>query len=84
MKLAEIAGIVTAEHSLIRTSSGKLAYLTKRFDRLKSTKVPMEDLCQLSELPSSAKYDSSNGKNRENHFQVLIRIWPGCHYIFLK
>ncbi len=62
MKLAELAGIETAEHSLIRTSSGTLAYITKRFDRLKSSKVPVEDLCQLSELPSSAKYDSSMEK----------------------
>ncbi len=62
MKLAQLAGIETAEHSLIRTSSGALAYITKRFDRLKSSKVPMEDLCQLSELTSSAKYDSSMEK----------------------
>ena len=62
MKLAELAGIATAEHSLVRTSSGTLAYITKRFDRLKSSKVPVEDLCQLSELPSSAKYDSSMEK----------------------
>ena len=62
MKLAELAGIATAEHSLIRTSSGKLAYITKRFDRLKSRKVLVEDLCQLSELPSSGKYDSSMEK----------------------
>ena len=62
MKLAGLAGIETAEHSLIRTSSGTLAYITKRFDRLKSSKVPVEDLCQLSELPSSAKYDSSMEK----------------------
>ncbi len=62
MKLANLAGIETAEHSLIRTSSGTLAYITKRFDRLKSGKVLVEDLCQLSELPSSAKYDSSMEK----------------------
>ena len=62
MKLVNLAGIETAEHSLIRTFSGTLAYITKRFDRLKSGKVLVEDLCQLSELPSSAKYDSSMEK----------------------
>ncbi|MEP6738694.1 MAG: HipA domain-containing protein [Chryseolinea sp.] len=61
MKLAALAGIKTASHSLIRTTSGKLAYITKRFDRLKDKKVPVEDLCQLGELPSSgnSKYNSS-------------------------
>lgn len=66
MRLAEIADIPTAEHSLIRTSSGALAYITKRFDRLKASKIPMEDLCQLSELPSSAKYDISMEKAGKN------------------
>jgi serine/threonine-protein kinase HipA len=69
MKLAGLAGIKTAEHSLIRTTSGSLAYITKRFDRVVPNngltyKIPMEDLCQLSELPSSgnSKYNSSMEK----------------------
>lgn len=64
MKLAELAGIRTAEHSLIRTSNGSLAYITKRFDRTEHGKIPMEDLCQLSELPSSgnSKYNSTMEK----------------------
>jgi len=62
MKLASIAGINTAEHSLIRTTSGSLAYITKRFDRANKTKIPVEDLCQLAELPSEKKYNSSMEK----------------------
>lgn len=62
MHLSSIAGINTADHSLIRTNSGTLAYITKRFDRTKNAKVPMEDLCQLAELPSAKKYDSSMEK----------------------
>jgi serine/threonine-protein kinase HipA len=64
MKLAELAGIKTAAHSLIRTANGSLAYITKRFDRIEHGKIPMEDLCQLSELPSSGnnKYNSTMEK----------------------
>jgi serine/threonine-protein kinase HipA len=39
MKLARICGIRTADHSLIRLQSGELAYLTKRFDRTKNSKI---------------------------------------------
>jgi serine/threonine-protein kinase HipA len=35
MHLAEIAKIKTVPHSLIRLSSGNLAYITKRIDRWK-------------------------------------------------
>ena len=60
MHLAELAGIKTASHSLLRTTSGQLAYITKRFDRVKGMKIPTEDFCQLMEVPSTgrSKYDS--------------------------
>ncbi len=64
MKLASVAGIETADHSLIRTPSRTLAYISNRFDRTKKSKVPMEDLCQLSEVSSSgnSKYNSTMEK----------------------
>jgi serine/threonine-protein kinase HipA len=62
MKLAQIFGINTAEHSLIRTTSGELAYIVKRFDRLDHDKLQCEDLCQLSEKLTEAKYKSSMEK----------------------
>jgi serine/threonine-protein kinase HipA len=62
MKLAKICGIRTAEHTLIRLQSGELAYLTKRFDRGKNTKIHVEDLCQLSETLTEYKYRSSMEK----------------------
>ncbi|WP_428657670.1 HipA domain-containing protein [Runella sp.] len=46
MHLAKIAGIRTIPHSLIRLQSGSLAYITKRIDRVKKNKLPMEDMCQ--------------------------------------
>lgn len=59
MHLAEIAKIKTAQHSLIRLESGELAYLTKRFDRIKKKKIPQEDFCQLSGLLTEDKYKGS-------------------------
>jgi serine/threonine-protein kinase HipA len=59
MHLARLFKIETAAHALIRTSTGDLAYITKRFDRVKGKKVHVEDLCQLSELLTEQKYKSS-------------------------
>ncbi|WP_118196186.1 HipA domain-containing protein [Albibacterium indicum] len=59
MHLAGLFKIETANHALIRTSEGELAYITKRFDRVKGKKVHVEDLCQLSELLTEQKYKSS-------------------------
>jgi serine/threonine-protein kinase HipA len=59
MHLSEIFGIPTAEHSLIRLKSGELAYLTKRFDRIKKNKLAFEDMCQLTETLTEDKYRSS-------------------------
>lgn len=59
MHLAQLFKIETADHALIRTSIGELAYITKRFDRVKGKKVHVEDLCQLSELLTEQKYKSS-------------------------
>lgn len=59
MHLAKLYKIETADHALIRTSAGELAYITKRFDRVKGKKIHVEDLCQLSELLTEQKYKSS-------------------------
>jgi serine/threonine-protein kinase HipA len=60
MHLAEISGIVVVPHSLIRLSSGKLAYITKRIDRKNETKIHMEDMCQLTEKLTEQKYNGSH------------------------
>ena len=62
MHLAEMLGILTAEHSLMRTKAGGLAYIVKRFDRVENEKLQCEDLCQLSELLTEAKYRGSMEK----------------------
>lgn len=59
MHLAEVAGIRTAAHSLIRLSSGELAYITRRFDRQNGQKIAVEDFCQLSETLTEHKYRGS-------------------------
>lgn len=65
MQLAEqVFGIRTAANGLVRLADGELAYLTRRFDRVRGTLVPQEDFCQLmSRSPDTHgrnyKYDSS-------------------------
>jgi serine/threonine-protein kinase HipA len=59
MHLAGLCGIQTVPHSLIRLKSGELAYITKRIDRKKKTKVHMEDMCQLTERLTEHKYQGS-------------------------
>lgn len=57
MKMAEIAGIKTAIHSLIRFSDGELGYITRRMDRgKKGQKYSMLDMCQLSNRLTEHKY----------------------------
>ncbi len=60
MHLAQIAGIVVAPHGLIKMHDGKLAYITKRFDRKAKKKIAVEDLCQLSLKMTEEKYRSSS------------------------
>ncbi len=59
MHMASLAGISIVPHSLIRLKSGTLAYITKRVDRVKKTKLYMEDMCQLTERLSEEKYNGS-------------------------
>ncbi len=59
MRLAEVAKIKTAPHSLIRLRNGRLAYITKRIDRSKKGKLAMEDMCQLTERLTEDKYHGS-------------------------
>lgn len=62
MHLAKLVGIKTAEHSLIRLKSGELAYISKRFDRQKSTKLHLEDMAQITEVLTERKYSGSMEK----------------------
>ncbi|MCE3009535.1 MAG: HipA domain-containing protein [Proteobacteria bacterium] len=63
MHMAELVGLETARHGLIQLKSGELAYVTKRFDRpKKGKKIAVEDFCQLSELLTESKYDTSTEK----------------------
>lgn len=59
MHLANLAKIKVVPHSLVRLLSGNLAYITRRIDRTKSGKVPMEDMCQLTERLTEDKYHGS-------------------------
>lgn len=62
MHLAEAVGLEVATHGLVRLGSGKLAYITKRFDRYGKLKIASEDLCQLTESLTEYKYRGSYEK----------------------
>ena len=75
MHLAEIAGIATVPHCLIRLKSGKLAYITKRIDRQKPKrksdnprKLHIEDMCQITGKMSEDKY-------RGSYAQIAKALW---------
>lgn len=60
MHLAEIAKIQVVPHTLVRFADGQLCYLTRRIDRTANgEKIPMEDMCQLSEKLTENKYRGS-------------------------
>ena len=59
MHMAQLTSIKTAPHGLIRLKQGNLAYITKRVDRTKNSKLAMEDMCQLTERLTEDKYHGS-------------------------
>lgn len=62
MHLSEILNIKTSEHSLAKLKSGEIAYISKRFDRIKNRKLHVEDMAQLTETLTENKYRSSMEK----------------------
>lgn len=61
MHLAETAHIQVVPHTLVRFADGELCYLTRRVDRTqKGEKIPMEDMCQLSQKLTEHKYRGSH------------------------
>lgn len=60
MKMAAASGIDVVPHSLISLTSGQIAYITKRIDRIGNKKVQMEDMCQLSNKLTEQKYLGSH------------------------
>lgn len=62
MHLSELLNISTAEHSLIKLKSGELAYISKRFDRIKNRRLHVEDMAQLTGTLTENKYRSSMEK----------------------
>ncbi len=81
MHLAQKLNIKTAEHSLIRLGSGELAYITKRFDRVKNNKLPLEDMAQLTGTLTENKYRSS--MERIAKVINLYSDYPGADLISL-
>jgi serine/threonine-protein kinase HipA len=90
MHLAELCGINTVPHSLIRLMNGELAYITKRIDRVEGRKIPMEDMCQLTEKLTEQKYNGSYEqignaiiKYSANPFLDIINFFEQVIFSFL-
>lgn len=79
MHMANALNIQTAEHSLIRLKSGELAYISKRFDRVKNGKLHVEDMAQLKETLTENKYRGS----MERIGKVILKYssYPGIDAI---
>jgi len=90
MRLAQDAKIDVVPHILIRMHDGELAYLTRRIDRTKDGgKLPMEDMCQLTErltehkyrgsyeqiAKAIQKYSSAPGLDLVNYWTVVLFSW---------
>lgn len=59
MHLADICDIKVASYGLISMQDKSFSYMTRRFDRKNGKKFACEDLCQLSELLTEQKYNST-------------------------
>ena len=64
MTMAEIVGIKTVPHALVKMGDGSLGYITRRIDRnvISSSKVEMyamEDFCQIEGRITADKYKGS-------------------------
>ena len=83
MHLAEDAKISVVPHGLVRFEDGELCYITRRIDRLDDgTKLPMEDMCQLTERLTEYKYKGSYEqiaktiRHYSSHPQLdLVNFW---------
>ncbi len=59
MRMAGCFGIETADCGLIGLEYGRMTLLVRRMDRVEGHKLPMEDLCQLTDRLTEEKYRGS-------------------------
>ncbi len=91
MSMARVFGLETVPFSLVRMKEGELAYITSRIDRMPDgSKLPMEDLCQLTERLTEDKYHGSHEQiskqirlHSENTFLDLLRYFEVTLFSFL-
>jgi len=59
LRAAKDCGIPTARAHLVHDASGEPGLLVERFDRVRSGRLHVEDVCQLLDLPPGRKYQVS-------------------------
>lgn len=62
MRLADTVGIEIPLHGMIYNIDGSLTYFVKRFDRIQSKQIGVEDFSQILGCSRDTKYDSSMEK----------------------
>ncbi|WP_299179296.1 type II toxin-antitoxin system HipA family toxin [uncultured Neptuniibacter sp.] len=81
MEISRALGIDTALCGLVQYADGELAYITKRFDRTPLGKLHQEDLCSLSDKPTSEKYNSTYEEaGRELLLATGAKVSVQCDY----
>jgi len=59
MRMAACFGIATASCGLLKMRDGRHAFIARRMDRSSPHKLPMEDMCQLTDRLTADKYRGS-------------------------
>jgi len=59
MRMAACFGIATAACGLLKMTDGRYAFIARRMDRSGPHKLPMEDMCQLTDRLTADKYRGS-------------------------
>lgn len=90
MRIAEIAGVKTVPHALLRMN-GQFAYITKRIDRkitgkqrVRVQKYAMEDFCQLDERLTADKYRGSYERCAKIVSRYSVRTGLDLSELFLR
>lgn len=91
LNLAHALGIESVPHGLIQLASGEYAFITRRIDRQGNEKLPMEDLCQISQRMTEDKYRGSLeqagklvAKYCQNRMLDVLRFYELVLFCFLS
>lgn len=93
MYLTSLFKIPVRVHTLSKASTGSRVYIARRFGRVNSEKIHIEDFCQLSEFLTEYKYKSSykkagklvarychKGLDLRTYFEFVLFSYLSCNH----